>query len=39
MNFYLFPAVIFAMLIAIFFLYVPKFQEKLGTAVIPWQHW
>jgi sodium/potassium-transporting ATPase subunit alpha len=34
-NFYLFPAIAFALLIAIFFLYVPKFQEKLGTVSEP----
>lgn len=38
-NFYLFPAIIFALLIAVFFLYVPKFQTVLGTAVVPVEHW
>ncbi|KAF2095188.1 putative H /K ATPase alpha subunit [Rhizodiscina lignyota] len=39
MNIFLYPAIIFSMLIAIFFLYVPKFQEKLATAVVPVAHW
>lgn len=38
-NWHLFPAIIFAMLIAIFFMYVPKFQEKLSTAIVPVEHW
>jgi sodium/potassium-transporting ATPase subunit alpha len=38
-NYFLFPAIVFAMLIAIFFLYVPKFQEVLGDMPIPAAHW
>jgi len=38
-NWYLFPAIIFALLIAIFFLYVPKFQTVLGTYFVPAAHW
>jgi sodium/potassium-transporting ATPase subunit alpha len=38
-NWYLVPAIIFALLIAIFFLYVPKFNSTLDTAVVPVQHW
>jgi sodium/potassium-transporting ATPase subunit alpha len=38
-NWYLFPAVIFSLLIAIFFLYVPKFQEVLDTTDVPVEHW
>ena len=38
-NYWLIPAVIFAMLIAIFFLHVPKFWETLGTAPAPVEHW
>ncbi|KAH9845047.1 PMR1-Ca++-transporting P-type ATPase located in Golgi [Teratosphaeria destructans] len=38
-NWYLFPAILFALIIAIFFLYVPKFHEALGTATVPTEHW
>ncbi|KAF2157518.1 putative H /K ATPase alpha subunit [Myriangium duriaei CBS 260.36] len=38
-NWYLFPAVVFALVIAIFFLYVPKFHSVLSTAVVPVEHW
>lgn len=38
-NWYLVPAILFALLIAIFFLYVPKFHEALGTAIVPVAHW
>lgn len=38
-NWYLVPAIIFALLIAIFFLYVPRFHEVLGTAVVPVEYW
>jgi sodium/potassium-transporting ATPase subunit alpha len=38
-NWYLFPAIGFAFVIAIFFLYVPKFQTTLGTAEAPAAHW
>jgi sodium/potassium-transporting ATPase subunit alpha len=38
-NLYLFPAIILSLLVAIFFLYVPKFQEKLSTAIVPVAHW
>jgi sodium/potassium-transporting ATPase subunit alpha len=38
-NWYLVPAIIFALLIAIFFLYVPKFHSVLDTAVVPVAHW
>ncbi|KAK3057111.1 hypothetical protein LTR09_002150 [Extremus antarcticus] len=39
LNWYLGPAIVFALLIAIFFLYVPKFNEVLDTAVVPVEHW
>lgn len=39
LNWYLIPAIVFALLIAIFFLYVPKFHAVLGTAVVPVEHW
>ncbi|KAH0310243.1 cation-transporting ATPase pacL, partial [Aureobasidium melanogenum] len=38
-NPYLLPAIIFAMIIAIFFLYVPKFHSVLGTAIVPVEYW
>lgn len=38
-NWSLFPAIIFALLIAIFFLYVPKFHSVLGTAIVPVEYW
>jgi sodium/potassium-transporting ATPase subunit alpha len=38
-NPYLLPAIIFAMVIAIFFLYVPKFHSVLGTAIVPVEYW
>ncbi|QIX01269.1 hypothetical protein AMS68_006786 [Peltaster fructicola] len=39
MNWYLVPAVIFALLIAIFFLYVPNFHDSLGTSTVPVEYW
>ncbi|GAB7352874.1 hypothetical protein MBLNU459_g3471t1 [Dothideomycetes sp. NU459] len=38
-NFYLLPAIIFAFVIAIFFLYVPKFHGVLGTTTVPVENW
>lgn len=38
-NWYLPPAVAFALLIAVFFLYVPQFHDVLGTATVPVAHW
>ncbi|KAK3067368.1 hypothetical protein LTR53_015804 [Teratosphaeriaceae sp. CCFEE 6253] len=38
-NWYLPPAIIFALLVAILFLYVPKFHSVLGTSVVPVAHW
>jgi sodium/potassium-transporting ATPase subunit alpha len=38
-NIYLFPAIVFSLLIVIFFLYVPKFHSVLGTATVPVTHW
>jgi sodium/potassium-transporting ATPase subunit alpha len=38
-NTWLFPSIIFSLLIAIFFLYVPKFQTVLGTDSVPVAHW
>jgi sodium/potassium-transporting ATPase subunit alpha len=39
MNWLLFPAIVFALVIAIFFTYVPKFHSVLGTAIVPVEHW
>uniref|UniRef100_A0A2D3UNA7 Related to PMR1-Ca++-transporting P-type ATPase located in Golgi n=1 Tax=Ramularia collo-cygni TaxID=112498 RepID=A0A2D3UNA7_9PEZI len=39
MNWLLFPAIIFALVIAIFFTYVPKFHNVLQTAIVPVAHW
>ncbi|KAK4927905.1 hypothetical protein LTR49_005327 [Elasticomyces elasticus] len=38
-NYYLLPAIIFALLIAILFLYVPKFHSVLGTSIVPVEYW
>ncbi|OHW91807.1 k antiporter p-type ATPase [Colletotrichum incanum] len=38
-NLYLFPAIVFALLMAIFWLYVPEFQTTLGTAPVPVEYW
>jgi sodium/potassium-transporting ATPase subunit alpha len=38
-NYFLFPAIVFAMLIAILFLYVPKLQKVLGQLPIPAEYW
>ncbi|PBP17187.1 Na,H/K antiporter P-type ATPase [Diplocarpon rosae] len=37
-NWYLFPAMAFALVMAIFWLYVPKFQSVLGTTEVPVEH-
>ncbi|KAK5686981.1 hypothetical protein LTS10_001117 [Elasticomyces elasticus] len=38
-NYYLLPAIVFALLIAILFLYVPKFHSVLGTSIVPVEYW
>ncbi|KAK2049021.1 Na,H/K antiporter P-type ATPase [Colletotrichum somersetense] len=38
-NLYLFPAIVFALLMAIFWLYVPEFQSALATAPVPVEYW
>lgn len=38
-NIYLFPAILFALVMAIFWLYVPDFQRVLGTAPVPVENW
>lgn len=37
-NWLLFPAMAFALVMAIFWLYVPKFQSVLGTTEVPVEH-
>lgn len=39
MNWLLLPAIAFALVFAIFFLYVPKFHHVLQTAIIPAEYW
>jgi sodium/potassium-transporting ATPase subunit alpha len=38
-NYWLFPAMLFALVMAFFWLYIPQFQEVLGTAEVPVEHW
>lgn len=38
-NLALFPAIAFALVMAIFWLYVPVFQEVLGTSKVPPEHY
>jgi sodium/potassium-transporting ATPase subunit alpha len=37
-NVLLFPAIAFALCIAIFWLYIPRFQEVLNTSRVPAEH-
>ncbi|TVY58421.1 Sodium/potassium-transporting ATPase subunit alpha-A [Lachnellula cervina] len=37
-NLYLFPAIIFALVMAIFWLYIPQLQSTLGTSQVPAEH-
>jgi sodium/potassium-transporting ATPase subunit alpha len=39
MNWLLLPAIAFALVVAIFFLYVSKFHSVLQTATIPVEYW
>ncbi|TEA14263.1 Sodium/potassium-transporting ATPase subunit alpha-A [Colletotrichum sidae] len=38
-NLYLLPAVLFALVMAVFWLYVPEFQSTLGTSPVPAEYW
>ncbi|KAK0727570.1 hypothetical protein B0T26DRAFT_738235 [Lasiosphaeria miniovina] len=38
-NYYLFPAILFALGMAFFWLYIPALQTVLGTAPVPVEHW
>jgi sodium/potassium-transporting ATPase subunit alpha len=38
-NLYLFPAIFFALVVAVIFLYVPKLQSVLSTTSVPAVHY
>ncbi|KAG6270172.1 hypothetical protein E4U48_003985 [Claviceps purpurea] len=38
-NWYLFPAILFALCMAIIWLYIPAIQTALGTAAVPVEYW
>lgn len=38
-NWYLFPAILFALAMAIMWLYIPALQPVLGTTPVPVEHW
>ncbi|KAI5815821.1 hypothetical protein BZA77DRAFT_73418 [Pyronema omphalodes] len=38
-NIYLFPAILVALVFAVFFLYLPKIQQTLGTTPVPVENW
>lgn len=38
-NYYLFPAIFFALVMAFFWLYIPALQPTLGTTQVPVEHW
>ncbi|KAK5656850.1 hypothetical protein OQA88_4398 [Cercophora sp. LCS_1] len=38
-NYYLFPAILFALAMAFFWLYIPALQPTLGTTQVPVEHW
>jgi sodium/potassium-transporting ATPase subunit alpha len=38
-NWYLFPAILFALVMAIFWLYIPPLQPVVGTTRVPVEHW
>ncbi|CAM1502313.1 Fc.00g042970.m01.CDS01 [Cosmosporella sp. VM-42] len=38
-NLYLFPAIVFALAMAFFWLYIPEFQNVLGTSQVPVENW
>ncbi|KAF7889465.1 uncharacterized protein EAF01_010958 [Botrytis porri] len=37
-NLYIFPAILFALVMAIFWLYIPQLQSVLGTSQVPVEH-
>ena len=38
-NYYIIPAILFSLVMAIFWLYVPAFNSVLDTAPVPVEHW
>ncbi|KAF3760352.1 calcium ATPase [Cryphonectria parasitica EP155] len=38
-NLWLFPAVLFALVMVFFWCYIPKLQQVLGTAAVPVEYW
>lgn len=38
-NLYLFPAIAFALVVAIFFLYIPAIQDAVGTTRVPVEYY
>ncbi|WZH49949.1 H+ k+-exchanging atpase [Fusarium acuminatum] len=38
-NWYLFPAILFSLVMAIFWLYIPPLRPVLGTTGVPVEHW
>jgi sodium/potassium-transporting ATPase subunit alpha len=38
-NLYLFPAIVFALVMAIFWLYIPELQDVLATTRVPVEHY
>ncbi|KAG6357049.1 hypothetical protein INS49_014925 [Diaporthe citri] len=38
-NVWLFPAILFALVMAFFWLYIPRLQEVLSTAAVPVEYW
>ncbi|KAK3328077.1 hypothetical protein B0T19DRAFT_182658 [Cercophora scortea] len=38
-NYYLFPAILFALVMALFWLYIPSLQAVLATARVPVEYW
>lgn len=38
-NWYLFPAIIFSLAMAIMWLYIPSLHDVLGTTPVPVEHW
>ncbi|CAG8960687.1 hypothetical protein HYFRA_00013455 [Hymenoscyphus fraxineus] len=38
-NLYIFPAILFSLAMAFFWLYIPQLQETLGTSAVPVEYW
>jgi len=38
-NLYLFPAILFALIMAFFCLYIPPIQDTIGSAEVPVEYW